>query len=89
MDKSFIHLGSTVIILSVVAYTEFPAWIMLIWVVMAPLEDTQFNRCKSALKLLETGVWGVPLIATLIENTQLCSAKVCFTRKENEWLERF
>lgn len=72
-----------------VAYDQLPAWIMLCWSVIAPLEGTRFNRCKSALKLLETAIWGVPLIATPIEDMQRCSAKVCFARNKREWQEGF
>lgn len=75
--------------LPVVAYDQLPAWIRLCWVVIAPLEDTRFNRCKSALKLFETAVWGIPLIATPIEDMKRCNAKVLFAGNEREWLEGF
>ena len=31
---------------------------------VAPLRDTEFNRCKSDLRLLEYGAWGVPYVAS-------------------------
>jgi len=34
------------------------------WVSLAPLEDTPFNACKSGLKALESGYWGVPAICS-------------------------
>ena len=34
------------------------------WVNLAPLEDTPFNRCKSALKVIEAGFWGIPTVCS-------------------------
>lgn len=34
------------------------------WVNLAPLEDTPFNLCKSALKVLEAGYWNIPTICS-------------------------
>lgn len=34
------------------------------WVNLAPLEDTPFNACKSALKVLEAGYWGIPTLCS-------------------------
>jgi glycosyltransferase involved in cell wall biosynthesis len=31
---------------------------------VAPLRETEFNRCKSDLRLLEYGAWGVPYVAS-------------------------
>lgn len=33
---------------------------------VAPLQNTEFNRCKSDLRLLEYGAWGVPYVASNI-----------------------
>ena len=35
-----------------------------VWVNLAPLEDTPFNACKSALKAIEAGYWGIPTICS-------------------------
>lgn len=34
------------------------------WVNLAPLEDTPFNRCKSALKVIEAGFHGIPTVCS-------------------------
>jgi glycosyltransferase involved in cell wall biosynthesis len=31
---------------------------------LAPLEDSPFNRCKSALKILEAGFFGIPTVCS-------------------------
>ncbi|MGZ8226056.1 MAG: hypothetical protein ACXWT3_05385 [Methylococcaceae bacterium] len=36
------------------------------WINLAPLTDSPFNLCKSALKVLEAGYWGVPTVCTAI-----------------------
>ena len=39
----------------------------LIDIALAPLEDNEFNRCKSSLKILEAGAFGVPIICSNVE----------------------
>ena len=36
------------------------------WLALAPLEATPFNRCKSALKWIEAGFWGVPTLGSAL-----------------------
>jgi glycosyltransferase involved in cell wall biosynthesis len=38
--------------------------------VLAPLETTRFNECKSALKIIEAGAWGIPAVAAPIPDMQ-------------------
>lgn len=33
-----------------------------VWVNLAPLESTEFTKCKSALKVMEAAFWGIPTI---------------------------
>ncbi len=40
------------------------------WVNLAPLQSTPFNRCKSALKVLEAGYWQVPTVCSSIPDTE-------------------
>jgi glycosyltransferase involved in cell wall biosynthesis len=40
------------------------------WATLAPLTDTPFNRAKSAVKFLESAVFGAPCVATPIPDMQ-------------------
>ncbi|CAK0774007.1 Glycosyltransferase family 1 protein [Gammaproteobacteria bacterium] len=37
---------------------------------LAPLEDTPFNRCKSAIKILEAGFWGIPTLCSPLPDAE-------------------
>lgn len=55
---------------------------------LAPLEDSPFNRCKSALKIMEAGFFGIPTVATPIPDAQRFSGEgVAFATTPNEWLD--
>ncbi|WP_448152727.1 hypothetical protein [Castellaniella caeni] len=52
---------------------------------VVPLEQNQFNRCKSNLRLLELGVCGVPIICTDIEPYR-CGLPVTLVRNRyQDW----
>jgi glycosyltransferase involved in cell wall biosynthesis len=56
---------------------------------LAPLEDTPFNRCKSAVKVLEAGVFGVPTVVSPIgEYLRLGVRGVLFADSPAQWLEQ-
>jgi hypothetical protein len=57
------------------------------WVNLAPLEDTPFNACKSALKALEAGYWEVPTIcAPNRDFARYSSAGALLASDGREWL---
>jgi glycosyltransferase involved in cell wall biosynthesis len=56
---------------------------------LAPLEDTPFNRCKSALKAIEAGCFGVPTVASPIgDYLRVAPAGVLFAADETQWYEQ-
>ena len=50
-----------------VQYYQLPKYIKESWLAIAPLNNTLFNRCKSAVKFLEAGAYSVPLVASQID----------------------
>lgn len=49
-----------------VDFAKFHERFQSTWVNLAPLEDTPFNRCKSALKVLEAAYWEKPTLCSVI-----------------------
>jgi len=47
-------------------FSKFHERFQSTWINLAPLEDTPFNQCKSALKVLEAGFWGKPTVCSVI-----------------------
>lgn len=47
-----------------VPFPEYPSRFSDVWANLAPLEQTPFNSCKSALKVLEAGYMGVPTLCS-------------------------
>jgi hypothetical protein len=45
-----------------VPFSDYVNHLKLGWVNLAPLEITPSNHCKSALKVLEAGYWGIPSV---------------------------
>lgn len=57
------------------------------WLNLAPLEDTPFNRCKSALKVLEAGYWGIPTVCSPNpDNGRFRGAGAILAKDRNDWL---
>lgn len=75
------------------AYPQFVAWLMehrFRWnAAVAPLEDTEFNRAKSDLKLLEYGRLGIPTIASAIDPYTGTSTRLATTipNSADAWIE--
>lgn len=57
---------------------------------IAPLRDTAFNRCKSAIKFLESAQYGMPVVASnvgeYVELEQEVGAGPLLARCEQDWL---
>ncbi|MBN2524977.1 MAG: hypothetical protein JXR76_01200 [Deltaproteobacteria bacterium] len=57
-----------------VAFHHLPQLIQQSWICIAPIMDNPFNRCKSAIKFLESATFGRPLITQpLPEFTRLAN----------------
>jgi hypothetical protein len=53
---------------------------------LAPLESTTFNECKSALKIMEAGFFGIPTLASPIPDAQRFAGDgVEFAAASEEW----
>lgn len=53
---------------------------------LAPLEDTIFNDCKSALKAIEAGAFGTPTIFSMNEDaSRFSDSSVLIAKTENDW----
>jgi len=57
---------------------------------LAPLEDTPFNRCKSALKVIEAGFWGIPTVCSPVPDmARFRDTGAVLATDEAAWLEAF
>jgi glycosyltransferase involved in cell wall biosynthesis len=56
---------------------------------LAPLEDTPFNRCKSALKAIEAGCFGIPTLASPIgDYLRVATEGVLYAGDADQWYEQ-
>lgn len=70
-------------------YDEYGRSFTSVDVNIAPLEDTPFNRCKSALKAIEAGFWGVPTVASKNADYQrVQAAGVWCVKNRDQWLDQ-
>lgn len=69
-------------------YPLLPKVIQDSWITIAPLADTLFNHCKSGLKYLESAAFGVPIVASPIQDMQrLKSEALLLAQNQNDWME--
>ncbi len=60
-----------------------------VWVNLAPLEDSVFNQCKSALKVIEAAYFNIPTICSPNPDTvRFLSSAALMAKSEDEWLEQ-
>lgn len=58
------------------------------WVNLAPLEETPFNRCKSALKVMEAGYWEIPTVCSPnVDVERFAGAGAWIAKTPEQWLE--
>jgi glycosyltransferase involved in cell wall biosynthesis len=70
-----------------VPYPLLPGLIRDSWVTIAPLANTLFNNCKSGLKYFESAAFGVPVIASPIDDMQrLSSEALRLADTPEQWL---
>ncbi len=68
-------------------YEELPRWIATSWVTLAPLVDCEYNRCKSAIKFLESAAFGAPCIASPIDDIkERFPGGALLARRPDKWL---
>lgn len=70
-----------------VEFARYPAEIQRAWVNLAPLESTPFNRCKSAIKILEAAFFGIPTVCSPLADAERfhnCGALVA--ESSEDWM---
>ncbi len=73
---------------SAVPFYLFPTIIREAWVTVAPLIESPFNQCKSAIKFIESGLFGVPLIASPVHDfKRMKNDGLMFVEQKNQWYE--
>jgi hypothetical protein len=56
------------------------------WLNTAPLEPTPFTRCKSALKVIEAGFWGIPTVCSPLPDAErFIGAGAMPAETEEQW----
>lgn len=72
-------------------FPKLPFWelhprVRSAWVNIAPLEPTPFTRCKSALKVMEAGYWGIPTVCSpLPDARRFANAGAIMSGSPDEW----
>ena len=87
-DRSRFPTGS-VAALPKVSYERLPGLLASTWVNLAPLQSSAFNHCKSAIKVLESGAFGCPTLASASDDVlrhQELGAPLVLCSTEQDWL---
>ena len=70
-----------------VTFEAYPECFFGVWVNLAPLENTPFNQCKSALKAIEAGFMGVPTVCSPNPDMARFAAAGTLTVADDGWYE--
>lgn len=71
-----------------VPFAEYHSKIQKSWVNLAPLENSPFTQCKSAIKVMEAAFWGKPTLCSPIDDTlRFSEAGALFIQKPNDIIE--
>lgn len=71
-----------------VPFDRFHEYVRSADVNLAPLEATPFTRCKSALKVLETGFWNIPTICSRFPDAErFIDAGALIADNEQAWFD--
>ena len=72
-----------------VHYPELYPIVRAGWLNIAPLEATPFTRCKSALKIIEAGFWGIPTVCSpLPDADRFVAAGAIPAEAEDQWYQQ-
>lgn len=67
-------------------FEQLPSLINDSWIILAPLDDNIFNRCKSGLKFWESGVFGSPVISSPLKDMHRFENKgLCISDNIEDW----
>ncbi len=69
-------------------FEQLPSVISSSWLTLAPLQDNIFNQCKSGLKFWESGLYGVPVISSLLEDIErFKNSGLCLSLEQGDWID--
>jgi hypothetical protein len=67
-------------------FEQLPSLMNDSWIIIAPLVDNIFNRCKSGLKFWEGGVFGIPIISSPLKDIERFENKgMCISDDIDVW----
>ncbi len=69
-----------------IRFHQLSKWIRQSWITIAPLSNNKFNKCKSAIKFLESGAHAVPLVASPNPEYEHLKNRGLKIASVNDWL---
>ncbi len=69
-------------------FEQLPSVISSSWLTLAPLQSNIFNQCKSGLKFWESGLYGVPVISSLLPDiARFKNTGLCLSHELSDWIK--